>query len=258
MMPIRRGDGTGLSVPGFSEVRKGDGTVLWSAGADIPDSVVLQYYADSWSQGDSTWNDEAGTSDATVNGGPTAATLSDGSDSIETDGSDDHALATLPASLEGAGLESFSIEVAVQHTQSNDSVLAGVVNDNNQNIQLRINAGSTATEGQIRFNLSNGTDDLQFYPTNNPNLSDGNRHDVSIIINDSTTNDVDIIIDGSVVDVTVADAGSPSGFTSWDYDCALWSRNLQGANDNYTTAGFGAFRFHDSPISQQTINEYPQ
>jgi hypothetical protein len=40
MMPIRRGDGTGLSVPGFSEVRTGDGTVLWSAGGGIPDSVV--------------------------------------------------------------------------------------------------------------------------------------------------------------------------------------------------------------------------
>ena len=40
MMPIRKGDGTGLSVPGFSEVRTGDGTVLWSAGSAIPDSVV--------------------------------------------------------------------------------------------------------------------------------------------------------------------------------------------------------------------------
>lgn len=40
MNPIRQGDGTGLSVPGYSEVRKGDGTVVWSAGSDIPDSVV--------------------------------------------------------------------------------------------------------------------------------------------------------------------------------------------------------------------------
>jgi len=40
MLPIRRGDGTGLSAKGFSEVRKGDGTVLWSAGTQIPDSVV--------------------------------------------------------------------------------------------------------------------------------------------------------------------------------------------------------------------------
>jgi hypothetical protein len=38
MVPIRKGDGTGLLANGFAEVRKGDGTVL-SSGA-IPDSVV--------------------------------------------------------------------------------------------------------------------------------------------------------------------------------------------------------------------------
>jgi hypothetical protein len=38
MIPIRRGDGTGLSVPGFSQVRTGDGRVLYERA--IPDSVV--------------------------------------------------------------------------------------------------------------------------------------------------------------------------------------------------------------------------
>jgi hypothetical protein len=42
MRPIRQGDGTGLSVPGFSEVRRGDGTVVWSAAPDIPDSAIQQ------------------------------------------------------------------------------------------------------------------------------------------------------------------------------------------------------------------------
>jgi len=39
MSPMRKGDGTGLSAKGFSEVRKGDGTVLWNA---IPDSGISQ------------------------------------------------------------------------------------------------------------------------------------------------------------------------------------------------------------------------
>jgi hypothetical protein len=43
MVPFRKGDGTGLGAKGFSEIRKGDGTVLWSAGPDIPDSVVDNY-----------------------------------------------------------------------------------------------------------------------------------------------------------------------------------------------------------------------
>ena len=39
MVPIRKGDGTGLAAKGYSQVRKGDGTVLWNA---IPDSVVTR------------------------------------------------------------------------------------------------------------------------------------------------------------------------------------------------------------------------
>ena len=42
MVPIRKGDGTGLAAKGYSQVRKGDGTVLWNA---IPDSGV---YLDDW------------------------------------------------------------------------------------------------------------------------------------------------------------------------------------------------------------------
>jgi hypothetical protein len=40
MSPIRQGDGTGLSVPGFNEVRTGDGSVLYTAGSSGPKSVV--------------------------------------------------------------------------------------------------------------------------------------------------------------------------------------------------------------------------
>jgi hypothetical protein len=46
MVPIRQGDGTGLTPNGFAEVRKGDGTVLSSGGA-IPDSGDLQAHYDA-------------------------------------------------------------------------------------------------------------------------------------------------------------------------------------------------------------------
>jgi len=49
MSPMRKGDGTGLSAKGFSEVRKGDGTVLWNA---IPDSAVWQIDATTLSLSD--------------------------------------------------------------------------------------------------------------------------------------------------------------------------------------------------------------
>jgi len=62
MAPIRRGDGTGLNAQGFSEIRKGDGTVLWSA---IPDSDV--YLNDDWDDNQLTSNRE-GSGTTTYNG----------------------------------------------------------------------------------------------------------------------------------------------------------------------------------------------
>lgn len=75
MIPIRRGDGSGLSVAGFSQVRKGDGTVLWTEGADIPDSGDLHARFDatelSLSDGDSvtTWGDATGNGHDLTDGG---------------------------------------------------------------------------------------------------------------------------------------------------------------------------------------------
>lgn len=48
-MPIRRGDGVSLAPKHFQEVRKGDGTVLWTAGATVvqidghEDNDVVEY-----------------------------------------------------------------------------------------------------------------------------------------------------------------------------------------------------------------------
>lgn len=64
MSPIRQGDGTGLTQKGIAEVRKGDGTVLWSAAPDIPDSDV--YLHDDWGDNKLQNRDDSGTT--TYNG----------------------------------------------------------------------------------------------------------------------------------------------------------------------------------------------
>jgi len=195
------------------------------------------------------------------NGGPTAATLSDGADSISGDGTDDHGLITLPNSLEGSSLQSFSIEFAIEHsTSSQSAAVYGARNsDVNQflscNLNLDVNAN--ADVGNIRFNLTDDAGDrVTFAPSASPNLDDGTRHNVSVIYNDTSTNDVDVIIDGSSVALSFANQQSPSNFAAWDVDMAVWARNLGGSLSFYSDMEIGAMRWHDSAISSQTIGDY--
>jgi len=88
-MPVRTGDGTGLSPKGFSEIRKGDGTVLFSAGSDlITDGLVSRWTFEDG--GDTTTAvDSQGGNDGTING-PTYTTNSQqGDHALSFDGMDD-------------------------------------------------------------------------------------------------------------------------------------------------------------------------
>lgn len=87
MRPARQGDGTGLSASGFSEVRKGDGTVLWSAAPDIPDSVETQYRFEDDSD-TTTALDGVGSNNATISGPTYTSNAAKGSHAIEDDGVD--------------------------------------------------------------------------------------------------------------------------------------------------------------------------
>ena len=62
MVPIRKGDGTGLGAKGYSQIRKGDGTVLWDA---IPDAQP--YYKIDEESGD-VLNDANGDTNAQSTG----------------------------------------------------------------------------------------------------------------------------------------------------------------------------------------------
>jgi hypothetical protein len=95
MIPIRKGDGTGLSAKGYSEVRKGDGTVLWRA---IPGSGDLHARYDateiSASGGDNitSWTDETGNGhDLSSTTGQTYETsVINGNPVVRFDGTDDY------------------------------------------------------------------------------------------------------------------------------------------------------------------------
>lgn len=112
MTPIRRGDGTGLDPEGFTEVRKGDGTVLWSA-IDIPDSGVSRWTFDSVDLDGSDPIDVWGDNDATNNGATTGvdgtSETYDTGEAFEFDGTDDYVSAAVPDEIQGTGDKSAAL-----------------------------------------------------------------------------------------------------------------------------------------------------
>lgn len=161
MNPVRQGDGVGLSAAGFSEVREGDGTVLWSQGGAIPDSAIAQYDARAltgYSDGDpvNTWPDEGGNYDVTGTAPTFRSSGINGNPSVEFDGSDDVLSATFNSTESqpntiAAVVEPFNADqtgyTAVVDAESNLHQLAYNTGGNNNNIELIVNDSSITQLG---------------------------------------------------------------------------------------------------------------
>lgn len=226
----------------------------------IPDSVEMQYYGTTWSQGDTTWLDEKSNRDMSLTGDFQDATLSDDTEALSSDGTDDHGETTLPSTLEGTALVSFSAELAFEYTSSDFHRLTGVRNTIGGQ-WFHISVGADANAGLDSGNMYVTLDDqdgsrLQFGPSSNPNLNDGIRHNVSVIINDSSQNDVEMIIDGSSVDLTFDTTENPDNFGPWSYNLGTFASNNSGTIENYFDGKIGAIRWHDLAITEQTISDY--
>ena len=219
----------------------------------LPDSVVMQYFASTYTGGDLTWEDDNRVVNMSLTGGETAGTLSDGSDAVDFDGESDEGTVSLPSQFEGSALTSFSVEFATEYTDSsvNTDLFLANNDDDSQRLQIRVNTDGTANlkEGNIWIQLIDRDGNrLRVEPATNPELNDGVRHDITMIVNDSSQNDVDIIIDGDNVSLNFIDEDGPDNFGTWDVN-ALLSSDLN--------SSVGAQRYHDEGITEQTISDYP-
>lgn len=238
-----------------------DGAQWIQTQPEIPDSVVAQYYATTWDPGDATWQDDAtseGAQDASINGGPQAVTLSDGSEALGFDGSDDYGLHDVPIS--GAGLNEWMYEFASEWTTTADVNGYTVLDNNNQLIQFRLNvdANYDPDSGNILFRLRDTNNDaFRASISGGASLNDGNRHDISFVVNDASAADVDIIVDGSTQTLNINYTNAPTAFDSWNQQIAIAALNNAGSISNHANIEFGAIRWHNSAISEQTISDYP-
>lgn len=223
----------------------------------IPDSVVVQNIANTFSQGDGIWVDDAtedGSQDMSITGDPQAGTLSDGSESVNFDGVDDYGQFTMPSELEGSGLNAFAVEFAFQHTTTGPCSIAGIFGANN-NLRYELNRDHQFNDdpGNILIRLDDQDgNQLRFAPSSNPGLNDGNRHDLTVSIDDASANSATVIIDGSEVSLSFGSQQSPSNFGAWNNNMRVAARYYSGV-DFYADVDVGAYRWHDSPISEQTI-----
>jgi hypothetical protein len=168
----------------------------------------------------------------------------------------------MPPELDGSNLTDWAVEFVVEYTNTNtfDHHFGTETTNGNQTLGLQtdIDEGGNTDNGNFRFRFFDSDQNgFSLSPTTNPNLDDGNRHDVTISIDDSTTQSVTIIIDGSEVSISFNANSAADNFTTWDQDMAVWARqDSSGSVAKDNQAAYGAWRWHKTPISSQTINDY--
>jgi len=247
-------------TPPIGSARSG---IVGSTVGSIPDTVVHEFRATNFDTGDSVWTNSGPGTDASVVGDPQSVTHSDGAAAVEADGTDDHAEFDLGGDLEGSALTSFAVEFTIEYTADNDTAAPyGLINsDNEQRVYCYLDrAEDVTTEDDGNFvalMYDDSGNRLFASPSSNPGLNDGNRHDVSIIYNDTASNDVTIIIDGTTQSVSFGQSESPSNFVAWDHNCGIFSLiGSDGTSGNYMAGKQGAIRWHDQAINEQTIDDY--
>lgn len=232
MTPIRKGDGTDITPKGIAEVRKGDGTVLYSAGSEIPDSGVARYefeqdVTDSWGDNDGIDNTSAGyTTDSAV-----------GDYAKNFDGVDD-AVNTGLEPLNSPVSYAFWLDTSAS-SGGNNSVTR--VRDSTNRLYIAFDADDNefnfyTYDGSV-YGISNGGPSL--------NLS-GYTH--VICVHDGT--EYRIYIDGqpAVTDQT-SNYANPTG-----YPIHLMARNYEGAIDSYHGGILDDVRIYSKGLTDSEAN----
>lgn len=226
----------------------------------IPESALVQFRGSTFTTGDGVWSDDTSNGyNASFTGDLQEDTLSDGAAAVRSDGTDDGATHPMPSELDGNGFDKSTTEFAIQTTQTDQAWAWGITTSgSNWYCSINVDQGFNSDSGNflVFCEDSNGRA-FAAAPSTNPGINDGNRHDITVILNDSSNENVEIIIDGSNVSVSIDSRGTsgPSGF-DWGAEMGLFASN-SGSLGNYSNIALGIWRMHDTNIDNQTISGYP-
>ena len=226
----------------------------------IPDSVLLQYKATEVAAGDTTWPDDNDVADMTLTGNESDETMSDGSESLGFDGDNDHGLIDFSNELSNEFQTEYTIELAFETTESSEtSTPIGFQENDNQRIQTFLNRDENfnSDDGNLLFRITDDSDNRLIVAfDSSPNLNDGTRQNLSIVVEDASSNDVKFILNGVEEDVSIADSDGPNNFVDWTRDFTISAYNREGSIEAHSEIDYGALRLHDEAIDEQTIGDY--
>lgn len=210
----------------------------------IPDSVAYQYPVSTF--GSSTWGDDVGSADMSVNG-MSASTFDNGEDSVSGDGSDDYGLADGPQNI----LQNKSCGVAFTfaRTSTGGSYFGSDI------------ASASGPRFWVYDPQDAGGFDVHFADDNENNISvvtdgsfnDGNIHAVVINKTGNSASDIEIYVDDMSSPVPIS-TNSDQSFDHNSYsnsdDCAFFANNEAGTIEKYMEMEAGIFEFNTDAYSQ--------
>ena len=247
MPPIRKGDGTPVTAKGISQIRTGDGRILFDGPAP-PDGVVYHWDVDNFAD---PWEDDVQNRTMSISG----LSLSEGL--VSSDGVDDFGSANVGDF--GSILDSqMSLGVSISTTDSQGAIL-GVREDG---LRLGLSVGddaaltpNDASAGEVAFRVSDENGDIQDAYSDGTTVDDGQKHDILITKSGNEFDDVDIRIDGSLVNTNFVFDENPSNFVDFEEDMAFFAANNNGSLRDYIECGVERFTFYNEylPDGEETF-----
>lgn len=220
-------------------------------GSTIPDSVIYQHTAETFSTGDGTWADQVGLANMSMTGDPQSVALG-GGDGVEGDGTDDTGSAPtqdLPTNETWGVAFTFSLA-----SISSLSAFWGVSDGGAGSNRFTLFSGSTGTAGDIELDLRDANDINGMIRKRTDNTYD-DATPRAVVINKSGNSATDV--DFYVSDMTTPTATTTvddSGFSHADYSQATelqyLARNPGSGASEFTPVTFGIIEFNSEPYTQ--------
>jgi len=226
MPPIRKGDGTAVAPKGISQVRTGDGRILFDRFA-IPDSAIYHWMLDEGAG--STAEDSVGTLDADVVGASWVSGDWEGDYALDGDGSSDYLNVGELGSFGSKIGDGVTILMTIE-TTDDDVYCAGTrdggVSDMIFYLTVGNQSGSHDESGKFGMGIRDSSrNDVRAY-YDGSDVNDGDKHRV-VMATDGTSDNTEIWQDGSE-NTGIDSTGSGDDWNDFDDDFYFFGRNNSG------------------------------